>query len=762
MAGMEGQSGSFGGSGGGPSDTMIGRVLGEFEIIREVGRGGMGTVYEARQKSLNRRVALKVLRESGCLTETAILRFRREAQAAAKLQHPHIVGVYAQGEHDGLYYYAMEFVDGRPLIDIINDARGGGAQSGTDVTRTMPQSAVASTPGIEETVMMDSANRPVIPRSDLSATTQEQFDSMTAHLASIADALAYAHREGVIHRDIKPHNCVLGNDGVMQVTDFGLARIQEQPGVTMTGEFLGSPLYMSPEQITGDASKIDHRTDIYSLGATMYEWMTLSPPFPGETRAQVISKIISSEVSAPRHHNPMIPTDLETVCLKAIDKDVSRRYESADEMAEDLRRYLKRRSIVARRESVFSRMFRFISRNRVEAGILAILVTAAMVIVYVQSRKFNAERIVKQEEIKQAEQEQEQLQTRVDELEAERTTIMDALQQNAPIEWELAAKGAGAMSEVIKSAMSTFQPKATSDEVATFPLPASFADYTDADRSLVAALMDEFTQMLRDESDLQTAIGGRRDQAFQAATDYFRQALDSTDPQRAFDFVNESFGTGLPETGAWQLRTILLIRRGDFSAAMEDVSFLIQFNPERPAAYVLRGLIRLLADNGKNASESIEDFNKAINMDPKVSGFYVARAFAHARLAEFSRSNDDLGRAEQLSSGHVAARLERLRMRERVQETILAISDAIKISEAPYELLVRRGDLHAMLHELKDALADYKQAIMHRSVPPADLLARLTFATQEMDMRKKSSKGNTEETDAGELVVPDWIRTLVR
>ena len=201
------------------------------------------------------------------------------------------------------------------------------------------------------------------------------------HVATIADALEYAHGEGVIHRDIKPHNLILGDDGRMRIADFGLARVVEEPGVTVTGEMVGSPLYMSPEQISAGPTAVDNRADIYSLGATMYEWLTLRPPHPGETREAVISKILSSDAPPLRAHNPEIPIDLETVCRKAIERNPSHRYSSAGEFRDDLQRYLDRRPIKASPAGFAERIRKYVGRHQL--GSIAMVASAAILVAVV-------------------------------------------------------------------------------------------------------------------------------------------------------------------------------------------------------------------------------------------------------------------------------------------------------------------------------------------------------------------------------------------
>ena len=205
------------------------------------------------------------------------------------------------------------------------------------------------------------------------------FDRVARMVAEVADALDHAHSEGVIHRDIKPSNLLLSPDGRLSVSDFGLARLIEQPGVTMTGEFVGTPMYMSPEQVTAGRAPLDRRTDIYSLGATLYELLTLEPPFAAERRDQVLAQIIHKEPRRPRKVNRRVPVDLETICLKALEKDPDRRYQTGKEMAEDLRRYVNRFAISARRAGPVDRAKKWVKRNpaMAVAGLLVLVAATA-------------------------------------------------------------------------------------------------------------------------------------------------------------------------------------------------------------------------------------------------------------------------------------------------------------------------------------------------------------------------------------------------
>ena len=312
--------------------------LGDFEVHRELGRGGMGVVYESRQVSLNRQVALKVLAGSIVLSSKAVVRFKREAESAARLHHTNIVPVYATGDEDGTHYYAMELIEGpsldqviallrreragEPAVAVRKHARAGRpdridraddrAVLGRRDPRVRDRRYGRPRPRRDRTAPRAVPTPPPRPNAR-SPTSRRSRPSRAAAAAGTStrsrddrrggDALDHAHQHGVIHRDIKPSNLLLSPQGRLSLNDFGLARMLEQPGMTMTGEFVGTPAYMSPEQITAGRTPLDHRTDIYSLGATLYELLTLQPPFAGERRDQVLAQIMHKEPGRPRKLN---------------------------------------------------------------------------------------------------------------------------------------------------------------------------------------------------------------------------------------------------------------------------------------------------------------------------------------------------------------------------------------------------------------------------------------------------------------------------
>jgi serine/threonine protein kinase/Tfp pilus assembly protein PilF len=320
-------------------------TLGDFHIVREVGRGGMGIVYEAEQLSLGRRVALKVLPFAATMDPRHLQRFHNEARAAACLHHPHIVPVHGVGHERGVHYYAMQFIDGITLADLVAQQRQaaspGNRPGESGVVRTtayVPANPAAPTRAVANT------STQVMPRD-------AGYYRRVAHWGiEAAEALEHAHSLGIVHRDIKPGNLMLDAQGRLWVTDFGLARTADS-GLTMTGDVLGTLRYMSPEQALARHGLVDHRTDVYSLGTTLYELLTLEPPFTGTDRQEVLRQIAFEDPKPPRRVNKTSPAELETIVLKALEKNLLDRYATAKDLADDLRRFLEDKPIQARRPS---------------------------------------------------------------------------------------------------------------------------------------------------------------------------------------------------------------------------------------------------------------------------------------------------------------------------------------------------------------------------------------------------------------------------
>ncbi len=456
------------------------KQLGDYRLVREIGRGGMGVVYEAHQLSLARRVALKILPFAAVLDSRKIARFQNEAQAAASLHHPHIVPVYAVGNERGTYYYSMQYIDGQSLDYIINELHAGRSNSIygeffgkpadaaiRNATTEIAQALDANMPdAVGASRATDQVHKPVCVQSPLATCTQQNLvqdeliddslarteifqgnessrasmplracspvalaahvnsssDNGASHACTVkprpeaastvklennestvaqstasqkssatvrsrdyirrvvelgvqaADALAYAHQSGVVHRDIKPSNLLVDASGKLWITDFGLAQCAGSNSITRSGDIMGTIRYMSPEQAAGKNHWIDNRTDIYSLGLTLYEMLTLQPVVDAHDRVTMLRQIENVEPTAPRRLNASIPTDLENIVLKALSKNRDDRYNTAEDLASDLRCVLSGQSPKVRRPGMLDRSARWVKRNsKAVAVALAVL-----------------------------------------------------------------------------------------------------------------------------------------------------------------------------------------------------------------------------------------------------------------------------------------------------------------------------------------------------------------------------------------------------
>jgi serine/threonine protein kinase/Tfp pilus assembly protein PilF len=304
--------------------------LGDYELLEEIGRGGQGVVFRARQKSLNRIVALKVISLGQWASKTHLKRFRREAEAAASLAHPSIVPIYEVGERDGSCYFSMKFVEGGQLDEVVR-------------------------------------------RTPMSTRQSAEL------IAKVARTVHYAHEHGILHRDIKPGNILLDENGEPHLTDFGLARLLDaQSSVTRTIDVLGTPSYMAPEQAAVETTKLSKATDVYGLGAVLYQLLTGQPPFAGGTTYETIRLLRDTEPRQPRQLNPKIDRDLSAICLKCLEKDPHRRYLAAAGLAEDLEHWLKHEPIQAKPSGIFTHARKWVRRNPSTTVQVALLVALAV------------------------------------------------------------------------------------------------------------------------------------------------------------------------------------------------------------------------------------------------------------------------------------------------------------------------------------------------------------------------------------------------
>ncbi len=312
-----------------PETGAVIRYFGDYELLEEIARGGMGVVWKARQNSLNRTVAIKMIRAGALASAGEVQRFLREAEAAANLQHPNIVSIHEVGEHGGQHYFSMDYVEGRDLGALV--------QSGP-----LPAKLAAR------------------------------------YVQVIADAIHFAHQRGILHRDLKPQNVLINDADQPRITDFGLAKlISDDSRLTQSGVVMGSPSYMPPEQAAGCHDEIGPHSDVYSIGAILYELLSGRAPFCGATAMATLREVLETEPAPLRRLNPDVPPDLETICLKCLEKSPAVRYPNARELADDLRRFLGGEPIHARAASIVRKTITWVRRHpRLLAATAACVVLA--------------------------------------------------------------------------------------------------------------------------------------------------------------------------------------------------------------------------------------------------------------------------------------------------------------------------------------------------------------------------------------------------
>lgn len=354
----------------GQESEFAGKPIGDFQIIEEIGRGGMGIVYEAVQLSLGRKVALKVLPFASALDEVRLQRFRNEAHAAAALHHTNIVPVYAVGSDRGVHYYAMQLVEGQTLVEVIDHLRK--EQTGRAPSREAGGHPASSRTLSNKTTFASQSNR------------KQNHRSAVRMILEAALAIDHAHAYGVIHRDIKPGNLMRDQAGKIWVTDFGLAQIENEASqLTRTGDPLGTLRYMSPEQAAGNRTALDHRTDIYSLGVTLYELLVLQPAFSGDNYRKLLNQVVEVDPPAPITVDPGLPIELDTIVRKAMAKLPGDRYASAKAFADDLQRWLNDEPIAARPPNLLERLSKWRRRNSglvAAAGAVLLVATISLAV----------------------------------------------------------------------------------------------------------------------------------------------------------------------------------------------------------------------------------------------------------------------------------------------------------------------------------------------------------------------------------------------
>jgi serine/threonine protein kinase/Flp pilus assembly protein TadD len=727
--------------------------LGDFDLLREIGRGGMGVVYKARQISLDRHVALKVLPPALGLTGQSKQRFEREARAAAKLHHTNIVPVHAVGEHDGHHFYAMDLIEGQSLDHVLHQMIDQGTNAPMEGTVTQTLAEIRPRPTAQ------SREKEETSLSDTSAGGREWIDTVAKLMAEVADGLHYAHSRGVIHRDIKPANLMLSKEGHLCVTDFGLARVLQEPGITVTGSFLGTPAYMSPEQITAGRIKVDHRTDVYSLGVVLYEMLTMQRPFPGESREEILNGVLTKEPRSPRRINAKIPVDMETICLKALEKRPDRRYATAGELANDLRQYLQHDLIAARRAGLLLRTTKWIRRHPTIATAVglalvgAIIVTAVVSTAARRSTTAEVERLLLESQIAL-----EAGMYREGVANVDRALSIDPQSDRARILKAKFLNYAGNRRMVMKDAQArlALDPE---DWVSHLIVAFAASEWLDVDYSVDIRGHVEALEAAPESADLFHLRALVADSA-QEQLHWLDRALE-LEPnhhhalERRYMVVMWTLmdiaealricervivARPLSEFGH-TLKSFTLNGVGDYDGAIEAVERAIELDPGEAHAYWTRG--HIYRTNGEHR-ESIPDFTRAIELRPQVSRHYQHRALAYDALGEYERALVDARRAVAINPNYpgnwsaLFTVLLNLKDEDQIRTAARELRERIgswydyKVRAAGFNALSR---VYRELDDYEQALSDAERAIELHPAGFRGYVNRLLARQQQMDER---------------------------
>lgn len=640
------------------------RRLGDYQIQRQIGRGGMGIVYEAEQVSLRRKVAVKVLPVAATWDDHRLQRFQNEAQAVARLHHQNIVPVYTVGCEHGVHYFAMQYLEGQTLADIIAALREpdlrhvclSGLQpvptpvDGNALTCPFePQSDSRPSSQPPEPAVRSHEPEATVVTSPAGVWQSRQFYQFVANAGlQAAQALEHAHHHSVIHRDIKPGNLLVEPSGHLWITDFGIARFPGDAAETTTGDMLGTARYMSPEQAKSQNSLVDHRSDIYSLGVTLYELLTLQPAVDGQNVQEILRQIGECEPRRPRRLSRAIPEDLETIVLKAIAKSPLQRYASAQHMADDLQRFLNDEPVWAKRPSWARVGMSFLRRHR--RPVIAALVSAVSVALLLGAIVMCTPR-------------------------PDSALIIAHREADLGAERMAAGKYADAIDHLSRAlALAPANERTWLDRAECFTQTGNFAQaYEDLNQAL--NLRRDLPTLYR-----RAVIAAKLARWEEVASDFgelYRSGL-TADPTSldlfAFPrgYVAEQLKVHPEAAWLWVASAVQKFRGNDTAGAMKD---LLHASELAPDAHWVLGQLGWLRLERYEMDEAIAALSRAIRLQQDCAAYWAYRAAARGYFGQFDDALSDVEQAIQLAP-HEAVPLQiRGRLRAKSGATELAIAD---------------------------------------------------------------------------------------
>lgn len=687
--------------------ARLNELLTDYEVVSEVGRGGMGIVYKARQRKLNRIVALKVLPALlGAVRPEAMARFRREAELAAKLTHSNIIGVHDFGEVDGTLYFAMQLVEGQTLRDVLREIE---ATHSVDAV----VGAAGSPSGSQATTKIGSSAQ----------TDRAYFRRVAQWMTEAAEALQYAHENGVVHRDIKPSNLLLSSTGHILISDFGLARASQRETFTATRAILGTARYMSPEQVDSSRGSVDARTDVYGLGATMYELLTFQSLFAGTDDREIMQNVLHKEPPPPHRIVKHVPRELETICLKAIEKLPKERYATAQEMADDLRRWSLGMPILARRPTAAVRVGKWARRRRlpVALGAGCVVLTAALAGSYAAYRTSNREASDAREDATTREVRLLVIDARADYDRGDFSKALASIESGLAIDPgsvallnlmadTLVLQGQAKAALEILNGLLARHPD---DWEAHASAARILGDFSHATRAVLYNTSAEQTGLSEDERRRQYVE--HRDAVARLHPDSAELdgllASEETDPRAAIKLLDRALQRCPSSPGVIRARAARDDELGDYPSMLVDAERLGALRPGWAVAHWLRGQALQRLDRSDEAEQA---YDKAVDRDPADPTNWYARSLVKTSRGRYAEALADVNKVLELAPDFPYAYAGRARAYAGLGQLENALADlgrAIALRPNDIEVYHERGKLYYDVGRFDAAAADMSRII---------------------------------------------------
>lgn len=694
-------------------------LLLDYEVLEEIGRGGMGIVFKARHLRLNRIVALKILPALFAIVRSdAVARFRREAALAARLEHTNIIVIYDSGEVDGTLYYAMQFIPGPTLRDVLEELRE------TNALEPALRSARANAAMPSAPTSAERSNKKSKTEIGASARLDKlYFQQVASWMAEVCEALHYAHFCGIIHRDIKPSNLIISPNGRLMITDFGLARSNGVATVTASKSILGTARYMSPEQVEPSAAPLDVRSDVYSLGATLYELLTLQPMFAGQDDRSVMNCVMFDEPVRPSRHVPSVPWELETICLKATEKQRGMRYETAQAMADDLRRWLLDLPILARRPKATVRIGKWIRRRKAAATlgtICAVLVCGLAIALSAYRERHRDADALRAEAINQRIEliafDASRAHDRAD-YKAALATIEEGLsldpKSRVLLNLKAMALTASGRSDEALAAIDQVLAIASNDWRAHYTAASILANW-----SVMTGI-----PVYEGQANLPTMAPAARLQRFHRHRDALASILpdspelncllasETSDPRKARELIDRALARRPSMMEALRARVACSARLKEYDEMLLDAERLLAIMPTWSGAHSFRA--EALAQCNR-LEEADEAYGKAIAIQPAALPTWQARSLIRTRRGEYAGALADANRVIAGDPQYAMGFFARARAYIGLGQPINAQADldeAIRLSPNETGSLVNRAGLYYDTGRYEDAIRDLTRVI---------------------------------------------------